>query len=261
MLWGYAVDEIELTWSRAFRVCWLITWRYTIAVYIISTSLDFLVRHLESYITLTQNEAVLTYSALKSGLLFVSLAAILRTAIKKTYQGFRFKTISMPKMPGFTFKNQTYTDYAMNNYMHRFSAEELGYMSDLSLSDIYPRLQQGVEIHSTIQVSAYLLGAMSAKSNTSRKHVSVKLKARVNALANITRSLSGVLNNPSYTSVQNSISPFLTRTELPSYEDFRLGLHLTMLNRIYESPRGANLMPELEAMGEGMAWESHWRLP
>jgi hypothetical protein len=149
---------------------------------------------------------------------------------------------------------------ALEAYLARFNARELAYMNDNAIQGIFFRLLARQDAFPTIDLVSYIHAALQGKAGRIPDTLAGYAAERVRVRTALAKAMTAWKEIDFMEFGERSGPPFRTGVE-PSdaEEERRLGLHVTMLERIYGDQYGANLLPELEAFGEAQAWEQYWR--
>lgn len=135
-------------------------------------------------------------------------------------------------------------------------------MADYCIMGIFELKMSGSNMTPGIDVAAYLITAVSVLEGATRATTAAMSRARSMTSLMIGLAIPNGLAKLGPTApieFMSAMAPYLTGTEIRPSGRERLEHHLIMLLKIYMSPLEAEIMPELEALGEGRAWESGWR--
>lgn len=163
-------------------------------------------------------------------------------------------------LAGFVFRTRLRRAKLIESYLCRFTNDEISYMLSLIITGLAFG-NHSRDPFDDLDLAAYLYSEAVAGGDTLEEVSASKIKARGPyrvALAKAVQSIAFKRSGGGFLALHDFKLP---HAEFTSQDEDRLGLHLTMLTRIYKVGSDAPLLPELEEYGEGEQWASFWRDP
>ena len=150
---------------------------------------------------------------------------------------------------------------ALEGYLGHFGADELGYLNDLAVTGLCSPYEHS-DKSSLIDLIAFIHTAWAVRTgkvpNTVGDKVGYRGAVRIKLAAIASRlTFKGCGDIWEWL---GAFSDYKTWAEVEKSAEDRLGLHLTMLERVDDDPKHASMLPELEAINEAAAWEKHRRV-
>ncbi len=143
---------------------------------------------------------------------------------------------------------------ALEAYLSHFTVGELAYLKNLSLTDLRPSAFGADDPFISVDLSTYLqaewMAATGEIPNTSTAKARARAKYRLRLAWDATPARIGTLDGY----FRHILPHKLTEPDLSDEAQERLGSHWIVLVRIYENPKNAPTLPELEDIGEGRDW-------
>lgn len=153
------------------------------------------------------------------------------------------------------FRKQIARAEALEHYLSHFDAGELAYLKNITLIGLRrPPLPGMLSLNQQILLVAYIQAEWMAK--VGKIEPSIAAKARVRSVYNVqlARDISKVKPTGGMGSIGAIMRHRLDEPDLTNAEEERLGSHAIVLARLFDNPRGAATLPELNDLQEGIDW-------
>jgi hypothetical protein len=152
--------------------------------------------------------------------------------------------------------------YAFDGYLDRFDITELSCMGDLEVTDIYLRLSQRQDPYRSVDLVSFIRTVGMAKEGTVQNKAFARSVARGKLRMKLASATKKLMRDPTFSNSIALLGEFKTGVEPGSpYQEKRLADHVIMLERIYNDPLNAPLLPSLEEIGEATNWRRYWCKP
>lgn len=142
---------------------------------------------------------------------------------------------------------------ALEIYLSNFDLGELAYLKNITLINLSPDQQWTEDPYVVIDLSTYIHIEWMIASHKILDTPKSKAKARVNYRIKLASVVTKLKTNPSGYS-KYTFDHRLDEPDLNMKSQERLCDHWIVLRRLYDDPKNASTLPELEDIGEGRAW-------
>lgn len=143
---------------------------------------------------------------------------------------------------------------ALESYLSHFSAGELAFLKNLTLTDLSPSAYGPEDPFINVDLCTYLqaewLAATGEIPKTSQAKARTRAKYRIKLAWDATPHKIASIEE-----YFQHVDPHrLEEPDLDDEAEERLGAHWIVLTRLYGDPKNAPSIPELEDIGEGTNW-------
>ena len=159
------------------------------------------------------------------------------------------------------FGKQASRTAALEGYLALFNKEELAYLNDITLSGISMIVVEKKDPYPAVDLASYVHTAWLAAQGEIENTIPALAAARSKVRMGITKAAIAATKLPGMEAMYASpLSNYRSDIDdIDHADETRLGLHSTMLTRIYRDGFLANTLPELDEFNEGQAWNQRWR--
>lgn len=154
------------------------------------------------------------------------------------------------------FRKRIERTQALESYLSHFDAGELAYLKNITLMGRMPTQYPSdtLSANDRILLCAYIQAEWLVVSGQLKADPMARSVERASYNIELAKDATRLIGAQA-SKFFEVVSPHrLSEPDLDAEQEDRLGAHAIVLERIYRNPRNAPTLPELDDIGEGIAW-------